>query len=80
MSKQRQKSTQPNSIDPAFLRREDAAAYLNVSTRTISEWQKRRIIPHVRMGKKCVLFKRADLDAAMNRFTVAAVGMNGGAK
>ncbi len=79
MSKQRQRASQTNSIAPGFLRREDAAAYLNVSVRTVSEWQRRRIIPYVRMGKKCVLFKRADLDAAMNRFTVAAVGMKGGA-
>jgi len=62
------------SVDPAYLRREDAARYLNVSTRTVSDWQRRRIIAHVRVAPKCVLFKRSDLDAAMQRFTVDAVG------
>jgi excisionase family DNA binding protein len=69
------KATQATaSVNPAYLRRPDAAAYLNVSERTISDWQRKRIIPHVKAGKKCVLFKRSDLDAAMNRFTVQAVG------
>jgi len=57
-----------------FMRREAAAAYLGVSTRTVSDWQRRRIIPHVKMARKCVLFKRADLDATMQRFTVNAIG------
>jgi len=70
-----------NTTTPSgFVRREAVAAYLGVSVRTVTEWQKRRIIPHVKMGKKCVLFKIADLDAAMRRYTVDAVGTKGGAQ
>lgn len=61
-------------IQPAFMRRPEAARYLGVSQRTVSDWQSRRIIPCVKAGVKCVLFKRADLDAAMQRFTIQAVG------
>jgi excisionase family DNA binding protein len=64
---------QTTNIEPNFLRREDAATFLGVSERTISAWQRRRIIPHVRAGKKCVLFPRAGLLAAMERFTINAV-------
>lgn len=58
----------------AYMRREEAARFLGVATRTISDWQRRRIIPHVKMGRKCVLFKREDLVKAMDKYTVRAVG------
>ncbi len=64
---------QNNSINPAFIRRDEAAKYCGVSRRTISEWQARRVIPFIRMGRKCVLFKRADLDKALGKFEVRAV-------
>ena len=57
-----------------YMRREDAAKFLQVSQRTISDWQRRRLIPHVKLGRKCVLFKRSDLERAMSRYTVQAVG------
>jgi len=62
------------AINPAYLRRDEAAAYLSVSPRTISEWQRQRVISYTKPRPKCVLFKRSDLDAAMQRFTVKAVG------
>ena len=63
------------SATDGYMRREQAAVFLGVSTRTISEWQRRRLIPHVKMGRKCVLFKRADLERAIDKFTVNAVGI-----
>ncbi len=62
------------SATDGYMRREQAAEFLGVAPRTLSEWQRRRIIPHVKMGKKCVLFKREDLVKAMDRYTVRAVG------
>jgi excisionase family DNA binding protein len=58
-----------------YMRRDQAAKFLGVAPRTVSEWQKRRIIPHIKLGRKCVLFKREDLVKAMERFTVKAVGL-----
>jgi len=60
-----------------YLRRPGAADYLDVSERTISDWQKRRIIPFIKIGRKCVMFKRADLDVALDRFKVQAVRPGG---
>jgi excisionase family DNA binding protein len=57
-----------------YLNRDQAAAYLNVAPRTVSEWQARRIIPHIKCGRKCVRYRASDLDAAMARMTVRAVG------
>ena len=61
--------------DSDYLRGQaQAAAYARVSRRCISEWQARRIIPFIKVGRKCVLFRKGDLDAALRRFEVPAIG------
>jgi excisionase family DNA binding protein len=69
------KATQTKTeIVPAYLRTSEAARYLSVSARTIRDWQSRRMIPFMRMGRKVILFKRSDLDRALDRFRVDAIG------
>ena len=58
------------TMTPAYLNRKAAAEYLHVSPRTISDLQRRRLIPHIRLGARCVRFRRADLDEVMGLFTV----------
>ena len=60
-----------------YVRRPSAADYCGVSERTISDWQKRRIISFIKIGRKCVMFKRADLDVALDRFKIKAVRPGG---
>ena len=55
-----------------YLTREAAATYLAVSKRTISDLQRRHVIPHIRLGARCVRFRRADLDEVMSLCTVRA--------
>jgi len=62
------------SDSTGYLRRPDAAKYLGISQRTLSEWQRKRVIPFVKVGARCCLFKRDELDRAMIRFTIEAVG------
>ena len=50
-----------------------AAKYAGVSTRCISEWQARKIIPFLKPSRKVVLFRKADIDAALGRYEVKAV-------
>ena len=57
-----------------YMRRDAAAEYLGIAPRTLSDWQARRVIAFVKAGRKCVLFRRADLDKAMERLTIRAVG------
>ena len=59
---------------PGYMRRNEAAQYLGVAPRTLSDWQRRRMIPFIRAGRKCVLFRADDLDKALGRYRVAAVG------
>ena len=53
-----------------YLTRDEAAEYLRVSPRTISDWQARRLIPYIKTGRRCVRYRRQDLDAAMGKFTI----------
>jgi len=59
---------------PGYLRREEAAKYLNVSLRTLATWQRRRLVPFAKVSHRVCLFKVADLDRAIGRLTVRAVG------
>jgi excisionase family DNA binding protein len=56
-----------------YLRPAEAVRLLPVSRRTLSNWQRRRVIPFYRIGRT-VMFKRADIEAALERFRIAAVG------
>ncbi len=61
-------------IAPAFLRAAGAARYLGVSLRTLRDWQKRRIVPYHKPSSRVALFAVSDLENAMKRFRVNAVG------
>ena len=57
-----------------YMRRPAAAKYLGVSVRTVSAWQKRRLIPYIKAGRKCTIFNRDQLDRAMEKLVVRSVG------
>ena len=52
----------------------EAARYARVSPRCISDWQSKRIIPFLKISAKCVLFRKSDIDRALGKFEVSAVG------
>ena len=52
----------------------EASKYARVSRRTISDWQSRRVIPFIKVGRKLVLFRKSDIDSALNKFQVSAIG------
>ncbi len=67
--------TEATSINQAaYLRPREAARYIPVSERTLRDWTARGIIPHYKVSHKVVLFRVSDLDRAMTRFRVNAVG------
>ena len=68
-----------NSIDirPAgYMRREAAARFCGVSVRTLAEWQAARLVPFIRVSHRVCLFKVSELEKALDRLTVRAVGEN----
>ncbi len=65
------------TVTPAYMRPIEAASYMSVSPRTVRDWMRRGIIPHHKPCRKVCLFAVADLDKAMRRFRVEAIGATG---
>jgi len=63
----------PVVTNAPYLRPDEAAKLLGISRRCLSNWQKRRVIAFYRIGRT-VIFKRADIEAALSRFRINAVG------
>jgi excisionase family DNA binding protein len=61
-------------IAPAYLPPPDASGYLGISPRFLADLTRRRVIPSVKLGRRCVRYRLADLDAAMDRFRRQAIG------
>ena len=59
---------------PGYLRKADAARYLGISIRTLTLWMRQRVVAYMKMSHKVCLFRQFDLDAAMDRFRLKAVG------
>ena len=47
--------------------------YLHISRRTLLRWVRGHKIPTIRATRRLLLFKRTDLDAAMERLTIEAI-------
>ena len=62
------------TTQPGYLRKADAARYLGISIRTLTLWMRQRVVAHMKMSHKVCLFRQADLDTAMDRFRLKAVG------
>jgi len=56
-----------------YLRPDGVCRCYQISRRTLSDWQARRIIPFIKVSSKCVLFRKSDIDRALSRFEVQAV-------
>ena len=68
------KASHDASVDSGYLRGQaQAAQYAHVSKRFISDLQSRRILRFLKVGRKCVLFRKSDIDAALSRYEVSAI-------
>jgi len=58
----------------ALLKRRQLARALNMSCRSIDNWQKQRKIPFIRISPRCVRFHLPSVLAALRRFEVREIG------
>ena len=56
-----------------IVNRAGVALHLKVSKRTVSELQRKRLIPFIRIAKKCIRFDLEQVDRAIERLTVRSV-------
>ena len=61
------------TADLALLKRPQLAKAINVSPRTVDNWQRRKIIPWVRISPRCVRFHLPSVLAALRKFEVKEV-------
>ena len=69
-----QKTNQSTTVKAGYLRRKDAAKYLGISIRGLSELQSRRMVPFSKLGTRTVLFKISDLDSMVLTYRQNAIG------
>ncbi len=62
-----------SAITPAFLRPEQAATYLSISRRHLTDLTSRGVLPAARIGRRLTLYAKADLDAAVRSFTIKKI-------
>jgi hypothetical protein len=82
MAKHATSKTAATKVEPAVTLSTVAALYLRagqviqllpISRRSLGNWTRTGVLPCYRI-KKLLLFKRADIEAALERFRIAAVG------
>ncbi len=61
-------------VEPAFLRPPEAARYLGISKRHLGDLHAKGIIPGCKVGRKCLLYSKRELERAIMRFQTGRVG------
>jgi len=56
--------------DPALLKRRDLARAINVSARTVDNWQKQKKIPVIKLSPRCCRFDLQSVLRALRRFEI----------
>lgn len=74
VGQERQNPSEKSTVRPGYIRKADAARYLGISIRTLTLWMQQHVVAYMKMSHRVCLFKLADLDAAMSRFRLKAVG------
>jgi hypothetical protein len=68
----------PAADQPALLKRVQLARALNASPRSIDNWQRRKIIPVIKITPRCVRFHLPSVLAAIRRFEIREAGREKG--
>jgi len=58
---------------PGYLRKQQAATYLSIAPRTLTDWMNAGVVPYIKVGHT-PLFRPRDLDKALDRFRREAIG------
>ena len=60
--------------DLALLKRLQLAKAVNVSARTIDNWQKQKRIPYLKLSARCVRYHLPSVLAALRKFEIREIG------
>ena len=69
------KSGEHAAVLPAgYMRKGPMAAHLGITVRGLTNWMRMRIVPYHKLGRRVVLFRTKDVEAAIERYQVVEVG------
>lgn len=61
------------SVSPYVMDEKDAALFIGVSQKTLQTWRSRRMgPPYIRIARKCIRYRRADLEEFVDARVVRA--------
>jgi hypothetical protein len=60
--------------NPVLLKRPQLARAINVSARTVDNWQKQKRIPYLKLSARCVRYHLPSVLAALRKFEVKEAG------
>lgn len=63
---------------PLYIRRREFLDQYGVTNRLLASWQRRRLIPFVRVGRKVTLFRIEDIESFLRRHTVKSLARSAG--
>lgn len=59
-----------SNVPATYMRRQDVIARYALTNRLLSSWQKRRLLPYTKIGRRTTLFKIEDIESFLNKYTV----------
>ncbi|MFH1476124.1 MAG: hypothetical protein ABIH24_01340 [Verrucomicrobiota bacterium] len=59
-----------NNVPAIYLRRKEALRLYGLTNRLLASWQRRRLLPYVKVGRRTTLFKTADIESFLKKYTV----------
>ena len=59
-----------NNVPAIYLRRKEALRLYGLSNKLLASWQKKRLVPYVKVGRRTTLFKTADIEDFLKKHTV----------
>jgi len=59
-------------VSAIYLRRKEALRLFGLTNRLLASWQKRRLLPYVKVGRRTTLFKTEDIENFLKKYTVQA--------
>ncbi len=74
MSEQSGRSASMDDMQIGYMRKDAAAKYLGISIRTLTTWQRKKIVPYIKMSHRICLFRKVDLDRALARYRIRSAG------
>ena len=59
-----------NNVPAIYLRRKEALRLYGLSNKLLASWQKKRLVPYVKVGRRMTLFKTADIENFLKKYIV----------